>query len=401
VNRGRIRRPLIKKKSRLVEAGWEEALEYAAKGLSLHRGETFALFTSGILANEALHMADKFARQVMMSEAVAQDVSSLDWGPSDLQSPIVAVGDLAETNPATELQIRSQKPVVVSARRTLLARRVSQWLRPDPGDEALLLGALANALKGRVEAAGCLSSEEVGKAARGLEGASVVVGPDCKPDVKKAAFELADAAGGKLCILGTNCNSRRAAALGMNLKYGTTMKALSSGCLKAAYMAGCNPVRDRPDLAKVISALDLLVVQDLFLTETARLADVVFPAASFAEVEGTFLGPGGRMLQIRPAIPQIGRPDWQIFAELGRRMGAIGFDFRSPKAVQEEMLSMKKPDHSDLFTGLLEERESLKDSITSSSLFSFGSGTRTSRIPDLQYLNRHQPRPLAGFTTMR
>jgi predicted molibdopterin-dependent oxidoreductase YjgC len=393
VRRSRIRRPLIKKNGRLVEASWEEALDCAAKGLSMHRGDMFALFTSGILANEALYMANKFARQVMMSKAVAPDVSSLDCGPSDLQSPIVAVGDLAETNPATELHIRSQKPVVISARRTMLARRASQWLRPDPGEEALLLVALAQALLGRVLAAGCIPSEEIGKAARELQGASVVVGPDCDPDVRKAASDLADDTDGRLCILGGNCNSRGAAALGMNLRYGTAMKALSSGALKAAYMAGCNPVRDRPNLAKVMSGLDLLVVQDLFLTETARLADVVFPAASFAEIEGTILGPGGRMLQLRPAIQQIGRPDWQILAELGRRMGAIGFDFRDAKAVQEEMLAQEKPDQADFLTGLFKEREPLMDSITqavSPSLFSFGSGTRTSRVSDLQYLNRER-----------
>ena len=92
-------------------------------------------------------------------------------------------------------------------------------------------------------------------------------------------------------------------------------------------------------LAKSLSGLDFLVVQDLFLTETARLADVVFPVAGFAEVEGTFLGPMGKMLSLRAATPPLGRPDWQILAELGKRMGAAGFDYCDSGLVAEEMLA--------------------------------------------------------------
>jgi len=391
LGRNRIQRPLVKKNGRLVEASWEEALDYAAEGLSLHRKDRFALFTSGILTNEALHVAKKFASQVMMSEAVAPDVSSLDSRPEDLPGPMVVVGDLAETNPATELWIRSQRSVVVSAFGTLLARQAGQWLRPNPGEEALLLASLAQALQGRVEAAGSVSSEEIGRAARGLQGGSVVVGPDCGPNVRKAASDLAQFAGGRLCLVGRNCNSRGAAALGLNLKYGPALKALSSGGLRAAYIAGCNPVRAQPELAEALSGLDFLAVQDLFLTETARLADVVFPAASFSEVDGTFLGPGGKILQLRQATRPLGKPDWQILAELGRRMGAIGFDFCDPKAVREEMLTLDKAEQTNLFLGSFEEKEPSKGSpllVEGPSLFQFGSGTRTSRVSDLQYLTR-------------
>ena len=74
-----------------------------------------------------------------MSHAVAPDVASLDCRAEDLPDPIIVIGDLAETNPATELALRSHKPVVMSPLGTLLARQASVWLRPKPGEEALLL----------------------------------------------------------------------------------------------------------------------------------------------------------------------------------------------------------------------------------------------------------------------
>jgi len=253
LERDRIQKPLIKRNDRLVEATWDEALDYAAEGLSCNRKDQFALFASGVLRNEALYVAKKFASQVMMSEAVAADVSSLDCRPEDLSGPMIVVGDLASTNPATELWIRSQSPVVVSATGTLLARRAGRWLKPVPGEEAFLLAVLARALRGRVESAGSISSEEIERVARVLEGCSVVVGPDCGPKVRAAASDLAQSAGGRLCLVGRNCNSRGAVALGLNLKYEQALRALASGSLRAAYMAGYNPVRSQPELAKALS----------------------------------------------------------------------------------------------------------------------------------------------------
>ncbi len=392
LGRDRIQKPLIKRNDRLVEATWDEALDHAAKGLSSYCKDQFALFTSGVLTNEALLVAKKFASQVMMSEAVAPDVSSLDCRAEDLSGPMIVVGDLANTNPSTELCIRSRRPaVVVSTFGTLLARHAGQWLQPIPGDEALLLASLAGALKGRAEAAGSVSSEEIDRAARGLEGGSVIVGPDCGPNVRAAASDLAQFAGGKLCLVGRNCNSRGAAALGLNLKYESAMKALASGGLRAACIAGCNPARSQPELAEALLGLDFLIVQDLFLTETARLADVVFPAASFSEVDGTFLGPGGKLLQLRAATQPLGKPDWQILAELGRRMGAEGFDLYDPRAVLEQMPRLENAEQTDHIQEDLEEKEISKDLpllVEGPSLFQFGSGTRTSRVFDLQYLTR-------------
>jgi len=96
--------------------------------------------------------------------------------------------------------------------------------------------------------------------------------------------------------------------------------------LKALYVVGENPVLSLPQprqTREALSSLDFLVVQDLFLTETAAFADVVFPAASFAEKEGSFTNFEGRINWLKQAIPPYGEslPDWEIVLRLAKEMG--------------------------------------------------------------------------------
>jgi formate dehydrogenase alpha subunit len=123
------------------------------------------------------------------------------------------------------------------------------------------------------------------------------------------------------------------------------MDAASSGEVKALYVMGENPALSDPDSNHVIKALkglELLVVQDIFLTETAQLAHVVLPGCSYAEKDGTFTGTDRRVQLGRQAIPPLGdsRADWLIVCELAQRMGADGFDFDSPEQVLEEIASV-------------------------------------------------------------
>lgn len=100
-----------------------------------------------------------------------------------------------------------------------------------------------------------------------------------------------------------------------------------AGKLKALWIMGENPAlsdANSEHIAKALDALDLLVVQDIFLTETAQHADVVLPAASFAEKDGTFTNTERRVQRVRQAVHAPGNalPDWEIIAELARRVGA-------------------------------------------------------------------------------
>jgi NADH-quinone oxidoreductase chain G len=121
------------------------------------------------------------------------------------------------------------------------------------------------------------------------------------------------------------------------------MAAGRQGSLKAQWIMGADPVRDCPGAAGSLGHIPFLVVQDLFLTDTARLAEVVLPAASFAEVDGTFSNITGRVQAIGAARYLSGeaRPDWWILVEVARRLvppkGQRAWAFASPGAVLAEM----------------------------------------------------------------
>ncbi len=121
--------------------------------------------------------------------------------------------------------------------------------------------------------------------------------------------------------------------------------AVLEGNIKAMYLVGENPVLSDPDskhVREALDKLDFLVVQDIFLTETARLADVVLPAASFAEKDGTFTNTERRVQRVRQAIEPIGdsRPDWWITCQIAERMGGKGFDFEDPSHIMQEITSL-------------------------------------------------------------
>jgi len=121
--------------------------------------------------------------------------------------------------------------------------------------------------------------------------------------------------------------------------------AVCEGKVKALYLMGENPILSDADahhVEKGLRRLEFLVCQDIFLTETARFADVVLPAVTFAEKDGTFTNTERRVQRGRKAIEPVGesRPDWLIVCEIARRLGAKGFDFQSPADIMAEISSL-------------------------------------------------------------
>ncbi len=116
------------------------------------------------------------------------------------------------------------------------------------------------------------------------------------------------------------------------------------GDIKGMYIMGENPMGSSPDIAEVehgLKALDFLVVQDMFLSETAALADVVLPVSSFAEKDGTFTNTERRVQLLRPAVPPPGeaRPDWQVVCDIATAMG-YPMSYPSTAAIMEEIASL-------------------------------------------------------------
>jgi formate dehydrogenase alpha subunit len=105
------------------------------------------------------------------------------------------------------------------------------------------------------------------------------------------------------------------------------MQQVKKGKIKGMYIVGENPILSFPNsrrITEILTSLDFLVVQEMFLTETAKLANVVLPASSFAEKEGTFTNFEGRVNRVRKAIKPIGEslPDWEIILRLADKMGS-------------------------------------------------------------------------------
>lgn len=129
------------------------------------------------------------------------------------------------------------------------------------------------------------------------------------------------------------------------------MNACLDGSIRAMYMVGENPLLTEPDLhhaKKALSSLDCLVVQGLFLHETAELAHVFLPAAAFTEKEGTFTNSERRVQRVRKAIdpPGEAQPDWWITSELAKRIAGkfglhdTGFHYTRPAEIFDEMATL-------------------------------------------------------------
>jgi len=123
------------------------------------------------------------------------------------------------------------------------------------------------------------------------------------------------------------------------------------GRLDCMYVIGENPLLSEPHLAHAEEAIDrlkFLVVQEIFMTETAERADVVLPSTTFAEKDGTFTNSERRVQRVRQAIQPIGdaRTDWEIVCDVARRVGRLlgrstdGFEFESPSAIFDELASV-------------------------------------------------------------
>ncbi len=127
--------------------------------------------------------------------------------------------------------------------------------------------------------------------------------------------------------------------------------------IKGLYIMGGNPVGSAPNLnnvKKVFEKMDFIVVQDIFLTETAKMADVVLPAACLLEKEGTVTNTERRVTRVRKVLdaPGTARSDWEILCDLGKRMGyEKQFSYNSPSDIMGEIARLTPP-----YAGITYER---------------------------------------------
>jgi predicted molibdopterin-dependent oxidoreductase YjgC len=135
------------------------------------------------------------------------------------------------------------------------------------------------------------------------------------------------------------------------------------GTVKGMFVLGENPIMSEPNQGHTrhsLEQLEFLVCQDIFINETGEMADVILPATSFAEKDGTFTNSDRRIQRVRTAVPPVGssRADWDILCDLGRRIEQRlgwhmnhGFEYDHPRDIWEEMRQVT-PD----FWGITYER---------------------------------------------
>jgi formate dehydrogenase major subunit len=128
------------------------------------------------------------------------------------------------------------------------------------------------------------------------------------------------------------------------------------GGVRGMYMMGENPFLSDPNINKVrkaLSALDFLVVQDIFLTETSEFADVILPASSYLEKDGTYTNTDRRVQLGRKVLdtPGDARVDWEVVQDVANRVG-LGWSYSSAREIFEEIVSVM-PSYANLSYGNL------------------------------------------------
>jgi NADH-quinone oxidoreductase subunit G len=380
----RLMQPLVRREGKLVEASWEEALDLVAGRLQQSKG-AIAGIAGARLSNEDLFLFQKVLRHGLDSNDL--DIGSPRVGGAEVVARVgiargsnlqglgvgdailVVASDLHQEAPVWWLRVkqateRGATLVVLNARPTRLDKYAHHVLHYKAGASLgyvrRLLNAAKIALNGEeqdlVQAAAAalvqannlvvfyggegLSYTETEQLAQALANLLLVKNEE--------GINHAGRLNNGLIAVWPQANGQGARDMGVSPSFGpgyvpvdasgrdrdALYAAAAEGAIKALYVVGADPIGD--GLLADRSHVDFLVVQELFLTETAAQADVVLPAQSWAEREGTYTNGERRVQRFYPAIPVVGdsRADWQILASVGERVGlgkvpfAAGLVFR-------------------------------------------------------------------------
>lgn len=365
-SRDRLDSPYIRKDGKLVEASWEEAIRYTAsklKAIAARDKDSVAVLGSPRLTNEAAFTLARFAKGLGTSSFgqiadvdVARFFSRLTAPLAThaevkkAQTILMLGGDPTEQNPLSGMCIRyavrknSARLLMVNSRRTKIARRQAEmFLHIRPGSEVAVIAALlesTDAALARYAEMAKLKVEqlkELRAAVAESQSLVIVVGPE----VRGAALEAAARLGGllkaevKYLFLAPYNNSVGSVDMGLKAN-GHDLRAEFGSKVKALYLAGSNPVEQYgAEWREALSRLEFLAVAELFMTETAQMADVVFPVNSFAEMDGTYTNSVGQVQRVNRALEGTGRtrPDWMILNMIAKEMGVDFGAKGSPVAI--------------------------------------------------------------------
>jgi len=400
----RVRQPMVRKGGKLYPVSWEEAAQTAATKLKavydVSGKDSIGFIGSNRTSNEENYLLQRMARATFGTNNIDHHrtadytglITALGERAGDSlltmeqlyqSKAVLLVGnDPTNQNPLVGWQIRSgirhhgTKLFVINANEIKLRRKATQFVKVQAGQEAAALRWLAH---GEGQLAPELVEQLVLLKA-GLEAesdAAVVFGAE----VSGAAIAQLVRFGSKLpgktryMALGDYANSRGAADMGVlpdrlpgyayvgnphahesfeklwgcgpiPTKPGLTtpqmVEAAQAGKLKALYVVGANPLAHFGTLGFGRGQLELLIVHEMFLTETARVADIVFPAASAYEKDGTVTNTSGEIQMLHKGAEVMGpRSDFDLLRILSHQLEKLGlgkaFHYKTPAAVFEEI----------------------------------------------------------------
>ncbi len=336
--------PLVRKNGVLVKASWEEALGLAAQHLG-EAGSSLVTLAGGRLPNEDLFNLHKLTGALGGKPVLHSYMAGGDWTAriglppgsniSQMGSEtaiLVVASDLEEEAPLWYLRVRAAakrgaKLIVVNPRPTKLDRLAAHVVRYAYGDEAA-------AVNGFLAGEGKEASSELSAAARDFSAAENAVIFFGSEGLGLAGSRGLSEACARL-LLSTNHTGRinnglvgvwpsanLQGAWDMGFAPVDDLAALINGA-GAVLVAAADPAGDDPALAEALESASFVIVQDLFLSETAKLADVVLPVQSFVEREGTFTSGERRVQRFYQAVAPLRgpRPDFRIAADLGKQLG--------------------------------------------------------------------------------
>lgn len=408
----RLRAPMIRQGDELVEVSWPEALAAAADGLAaaarIGDGDQVAVIGGSRLPNEDAYAWAKLARLALRTDHVdaqlgdglpAETVLGLPKATIDqaAAAPVVITlcGDIKEELPVLYLRLRDaaqkgQAIIELSPSNTGMTRYSAASLRYRPGQAAALVRSV---LAGEVPEVSALLDAAAGKAAGG-PAVVVVLGRPSLAETGESVAEAARALAGLegVAFLSGLRRSNVHGALDMGLAPGVLpgrvgldqgrewysqhwggelpaakgldtagiLEAATHGRIGGLVLLGADPLTDFPDggaALRGIAQARFVVAVDTFLTDSVRKADVVLPAATYAERRGTFTNLEGRVSRLGQIVTSPGSawPDWMIAVELAARMGH-DFGWSSLEDIWAEIEAVS-PLHAGVSYDLLSSRE--------------------------------------------
>jgi NADH-quinone oxidoreductase subunit G len=384
----RIRTPLIryKKGGKLIPATWDEAIRHVAQKLDAvvdaHGPDSLAVVGSPRITNEANHLLYKFATELVETKNyTTTDTFSLKPFFNNLggllathrdiryaKTILLIGGEPEELQPLTGKQIRQAvrnggaKLIVVNAVPIRLVEQAAQFIHIRPGTENALVLALANEFyddlavqKLGIEIGALQTLRQTLTETQG--DVVIMFGGELSAEAQAVIAQIPYAFPGDerrvlLHPLPLYNNSVGAHDMGMmnaEALSATQMLDAAGDAIRAMYIAGSFLPEQLSGREEALGKLDFLVVQELFETDTTAFADVVLPAASFAEIDGTYTNNDGFVQRVRQSIPPVNqsKSDWMITAQLAAELG-MDFKFEMSASAVFNEIAARVPAYAGL-----------------------------------------------------